>query len=154
MLEIPPDTFWNILNEFGDFVSNRPMISDLLGTGWDRFGNSFKYVILSLADELDYRLFISGLSSGIEVEKYEKSILSLGDVMPAVEDSQNVEEELSQFVGILRTGAEDASNFFGAPHNVSDVGKFLASFDAKSFHAWEDIKDPVVADILSQEKSG
>ena len=152
LLEIPKDTFWNILNEFEDFVSNRPMISDLLGTGWDRFGNSFKYVILSLADELDYRLFIPGLSSGIEAEKYEKSILSLGDVMPAVEDSQSVEEELSQFVGILRTGAEDASNFFGAPHNVSDVGKFLASFDAKPFHAWEDIKDPVVADILSQEK--
>lgn len=152
LLETPPDTFWNVLNEFENFVSHRPMLSDLLGTGWERFGNSFKYVILSLADELDYRLFIPGLSSGIEAEKYEKAILSLGDGMPAAEDSESVEQELSQFAGMVRTGTEDAANFFGAPHNVSDVGKFLAEFEAKPFHAWEDITDPVVTDILKQEQ--
>lgn len=151
LVETPSDTFWNMLNEFEDLVSHRPMVSDLVGTGWERYKNSAEYAILSLADELDYRLFIPGLSSGIEAEKYEKAILSLGDVMPEAENPQSVESKLSELIGLVRTGAEDAANFYGAPHNISDIGKFLSDLGAKPFHAWENIQDPLVAEILKKE---
>lgn len=151
LLEMPSDTFWNILNEFEALVSHRPVVSDLIGTGWDIYKNSAKYAILSLADELDYRLFIPGLSNGIEAEKYEKAMLSLGDVMPKAEDSKSIERELSEVIGMVRSGAENAANFYGAPHNILDIGKFLSDLEAKPFHAWENIQDPMVADILNRE---
>ncbi len=154
LIETPPETFWNLANEYERLISCRPLVSDLVGSNGLQFMNSERYAIWSLADEIDYRLFVPFIGDTlIENEKYSDAFYLLGDeTADLIEDESRVAAQLGNAVSVLRDGAENMSAAYSLPQTVSDVSGFFSEIAERPFNRWEDIKDPAVAEIISGEK--
>lgn len=157
LAEAPSETFWNTLNEFEALVWERPMLCDLLGEGYlEQLGNSAKYTLWALADDLDYRLFVPFFGEGwIEDERCRDALYSLGvNDAEAMEgtDTETLESQLAGLAGDLRVFNENMATATDIPKNFSDLSGFLAENMGKPFTPWESLRNPDVAKLMAKNK--
>ncbi len=152
LIEKPVDTLWNVLNEYEELAANRPTLYDL--TGDNVYGKSVKYILLSLADEIDYKIFVPVINEwAIETEKITDAFYSLG-----TEDSEmfgaeeNIGEYLDDFIGSSQECVGVLSQYYGMEKDISDLQAFLAKRKGIPFNRWEEIQDPKVVKTLAASK--
>lgn len=152
LIEKPADTLWNVLNEYEELAANRPTLYDL--TGDHVYSKSAKYILLSLADEIDYKIFVPVINEWtIETEKITDAFYSLG-----TEDSEmfgseeNIGEYLDDFIGSSQECVGVLSQYYGMDKDISDLQAFLAKKKGIPFNRWEEIQNPKVVKTLAASK--
>ncbi len=157
LVEKPAETFWNTLNAYESLVWERPMLNDLLGDSYlAQLGNSAKYALWALADDLDYRLFVPFFGEGwIEDERCRDTLYSLGvsdaEAMEGT-DTETLESQLAGLAGDLRTFNENMVTATDVPKNFSELSGYLAENMGKPFTPWESLQNPDVAQIMAKNK--
>lgn len=156
LAEKPADTFWNTLNEYEALIWERPLLNDLVGDGFfEKIGNSAKYTLWAMVDDLDYRLFIPGGDNLIEDERCMDAMYSLGysdaEVL-AGDVNETLKTQLEGFVGMMRGGYENMASLTEIPQNTSDFGAFVADQLGRPFNRWENLQDPNVSELMAANK--
>lgn len=156
LVEKPPETLWNTLNEYESLVLERPMTSQLMGDGFlERMKNSSKYTLWAMADDLDYRLFVPFGDYWVERDRCMDAIYSLGysDAEVLGDDvNESLEIQLSGLTGMMRDGYGNMDTLTDIPQNISDLGAFAAENMGKPFNRWENLQDSNVAQIMAKNK--
>lgn len=151
----PKDTLWSVASEYYRAAQNRPGNWMFLGTTLgDTFENSFKYGLLSMADEIDYKIFIPFLGPYLLNKQHVENILiSLATDETTVLQNytiESIDEFLSKYVNNSTKYLTYAHDLTASPSTISDIVEAFS--DSSLFTSWDSLDDSFVPKLMAMEK--
>lgn len=134
------DNMWDLLGEWAEQYTAMPTYAEVVGeTVGEIWGNAFKYGLLSVADELDARIFVTG--NAFITSKTEDALLELGQ--SAVSRlSSNEGSDLNRLLERINPGYDELLKRAESVNNLTDIitgegaGKSLTERICESVTKW------------------
>ena len=160
----PKDTLWSVASEYYRAAQNRPDKWMFLGTeSFEALGNTFKYGLSSIMDEIDYRIFISALDAYDDLIYTPDEILTA--VLKAMDESENQDNEtLKQGIRFMLDEMENSKKLFVKPVDdqllkpyslyTEDVERILTTFSTDETAVLQGISEESVNEFISKWING
>lgn len=153
-ISTPKDTLWSVASEYYDTAKERPDKWIVLGTDFgDYFSNSFKYGILSILDEIDYRLFISFIDElpfgeegndilSLKSEHILNALMNIETVTLPNDSEKILENQISDFISESTPLFSYMEDILDSPNDVSEIMEKV--IDDPDFIKWKNIKSEAI----------
>lgn len=153
VVDAPKETFWNLLNDFPKLTKMRPLASDLYGK--HVYGKSFKYVMLALGDEIDYRIVLSIPGANmIEKQQCEKVLYDLGkDDSKYLEGKDDIFADMETLLKIFKDGYGMLEGLGKMPEDLSGILKYMEKRNGIPFTKWDVIPEEWLTKLIKSQGS-
>lgn len=152
VVDAPKETFWNLLNDFPKLTKMRPLASDLYGK--HVYGKSFKYVMLAMGDEIDYRIILSIPGANmIEKQQCEKVLYDLGeDDSKYLAGKEDVLADMETLLKTFKDGYGMADGLGTIPEDLSGILEYMEKKNGIPFTKWDVIPEEWLTKLIDSQE--
>lgn len=153
VVDAPKETLWNLLNDFPKLAKMRPLAEDLYGN--HVYEKSFKYVLLALGDEIDYRIILSVIGERmIEKQQCEKVLYDLGkDDSKYLEGKDDIFADMETLLKIFKDGYGMLEGLGKMPEDLSGILKYMEKRNGIPFTKWDVIPEEWLTKLIKSQGS-
>lgn len=153
VVDAPKETLWNLLNDFPKLAKMRPLAEDLYGN--HVYEKSFKYVLLALGDEIDYRIILSVIGERmIEKQQCEKVLYDLGkDDSKYLEGKDDIFADMETLLKIFKDGYGMLEGLGKMPKDLSGILKYMEKRNGIPFTKWDVIPEEWLTKLIKSQGS-
>ena len=153
VVDAPKETLWNLLNDFPKLAKMRPLAEDLYGN--HVYEKSFKYVLLALGDEIDYRIILSVIGERmIEKQQCEKVLYDLGkDDSKYLEGKDDIFADMETLLKVFKDGYGMLEGLGKMPEDLSGILKYMEKRNGIPFTKWDVIPEEWLTKLIKSQGS-